>query len=365
VVTAEGIDDDGESVSDSDDAVVQVINVPSTIEVTKTADPASVPEPGADVAYSVVVENTSAVDEVTIYSIVDNQFGDISGSCSRTLPATLVTGASMSCGFSAYIGGEPGDSHTNLVTAEGIDDDGESVSDSDDALVEVIDVPSVIEVIKTASPYWMYYPGGNVVFRVTVTNQSAVDTVTINKLVDSVYGDLNVRGDCTVPQHLVIGGSYACSFEAVVMGEPDSTHTNVVTASGIDSDGQAVSDWDSATVTISQLPTTIELLYFRATAGEGQIAVEWETIWEQNNWGFNLYRGTTPSFEEAAWLHFTQAQGSGQFQGRPYRYEDTEIIPGQEYYYWLEDVGMAGDATQYGPVTAAFLHRVFVPLVSR
>ena len=45
-----------------------------------------------------------------------------------------------------------GDSETNVVTAAGTDDDGNPVTDNDDAVVTINDVPSAIEVIKTADP---------------------------------------------------------------------------------------------------------------------------------------------------------------------------------------------------------------------
>ena len=49
-----------------------MLDVPSSIAVTKTADPTSLPEPGGDVDYTVVVRNTSAVDDVTINSVIDD-----------------------------------------------------------------------------------------------------------------------------------------------------------------------------------------------------------------------------------------------------------------------------------------------------
>ena len=90
--------------------------------------------------------------------------------------------------------------------------------------------------------------------------------------------------------------------------------------------------------------------------------VAWETFKEQNNWGFNLYRGPAPSFEAAERIHFEHALGS-QLEGHAYQYEDIDVIPGQVYHYWLEDVDYARNKTQHGPVTAATRQRIYLPLV--
>jgi hypothetical protein len=97
----------------------------------------------------------------------------------------------------------------------------------------------------------------------------------------------------------------------------------------------------------------------------GQVVVEWETTWEHNNWGFNLYRGLAPSFDEAAWVHSQQAKGWGQFGGDYYRYEDMDVAAGQRYFYWLEDVDMSGTATRHGPVSTEALHGIYLPLILR
>ena len=45
VVEVTGTDDDGDTVKDDDDATVTITGVPSSIVVTKTANPTSLPEP--------------------------------------------------------------------------------------------------------------------------------------------------------------------------------------------------------------------------------------------------------------------------------------------------------------------------------
>ena len=251
-VTASGQDDDGAPVSDSDTATVTVTDVGSSIEVTKTADPASVDEPGGSVTFTVEIDNPSSVDAVTINSLVDDIHGDLSSRGTCSVPQTIQPGDTYTCSFDADVTGNAGDSETDTVTASGQDDDGAPVSDSDTATVTVTDVGSSIEVTKTAEPTSVVAPGGPVTFNVDVENTSPADTVTIDSLVDDIHGDLDGQGDCSVPQTLAPGGSYACSFTANVTGSAGEGETDTVTAQGTDDDGATVQDSDSATVTIEE-----------------------------------------------------------------------------------------------------------------
>ena len=47
--------------------------------MTKTADPTYGAEPGGNVTFDVVVENSSGVDSVTITSLTDDVHGDLNG----------------------------------------------------------------------------------------------------------------------------------------------------------------------------------------------------------------------------------------------------------------------------------------------
>jgi uncharacterized repeat protein (TIGR01451 family) len=259
IVTASGKDDDGHDVSDSDDATVTLTNVGSSIEVTKTANPTSLPEPGGNVSFSVDVKNTSTVDSVTITSLADDIYGNLDGKGTCDVPQTLAPGATYSCSFTGAVSGNAGSSHTDVVTASGKDDDGNDVSDSDDAVVSLTNLPSSIAVTKTANPTSLPEPGGNATFSVKVENTSATDSVTISSLTDDIYGNLDGKGTCDVPQTIAAGDSYSCSFTGAVSGNAGSSHTDVVTASGKDDDGKDVSDSDDATVTITDVAAAIQV----------------------------------------------------------------------------------------------------------
>ena len=61
-----------------------------------------------------------------------------------------------------------------------------------------------------------------------------------------MYGNLDGKGTCDVPQTIAAGATYSCSFSGAVSGNAGSSHTDIVTASGTDDDGNPVSDEDDA-----------------------------------------------------------------------------------------------------------------------
>jgi uncharacterized repeat protein (TIGR01451 family) len=137
-VTVVAADNDagGTDATDSDDAVVTIKNVSPTIQVTKTANPTSLPEPGGVITYTVTIKNTSvSSDPVTITSLTDSAYGDLDGEGTCDVPQTIQPGVTYTCTFSRAFVGVAGDSHSNTVTASGTDDENSAVSGSDDAAV--------------------------------------------------------------------------------------------------------------------------------------------------------------------------------------------------------------------------------------
>ena len=266
VVTASGTDDDGSPVTDSDDATVTVSDLPSGIVVTKTADPETIFEPGSSVTFTFTVENTSIVDTVTITSLRDSVFGDLNGRGSCSTPQTLEPGAIYTCAYSSFIAGNAGESHLNVVTARGVDDDGDPVLGEDLALVSIIGARPSIVVAKTPSPSTVPEPGDTVTFMVEIFNRSVLtDPVTITSFVDDIHGDLNGQGTCTMPQTIQPQENYECSFTAFVAGDAGDAETDVVSATGTDDDGALVFGRDDATVIVTDVPSAIEVVKATST----------------------------------------------------------------------------------------------------
>lgn len=256
-VVAAGIDDDGEPVSGAASAQVALTNLPSSIQVSKQANPTHVPESGGDVTYTVVVHNTSSADEVTIQEVVDDLFGDVSSSCAPALPATLAPNASLVCTFTRFVEGNAGTTHVNTVTARGYDDEEEEVQGSASAEVTFTDTPAVLSVTKTASPTTVPESGGNVAYTVVVKNESTADSIGVTTVVDDRFGD--VRAGCipALPVTLLPGESLTCTFTRWIQGNANTQHINTVTATGIDDDGNNLTASDQETVTFSDVSSAM------------------------------------------------------------------------------------------------------------
>ncbi len=226
------------------------IAAPNHIAVVKTPNPPHVYEPGGLVNFTVTLTNGWNT-AVTILSLIDDIHGDLNGQGTCSVPQTIPVGGSYTCTFPAQVNGKPGYSETDTVFASGKDADGNSFTNSATATVDVLDLPPVIAVTKTADPTQVNEPGGTVNFTVVVQNNSGVaDPVTITSLVDDIHGNLNGQGSCSVPQTIQPGASYTCIFPAQVNGNAGHSEIDTVTASGTDDEGVAVSAKDDATVTV-------------------------------------------------------------------------------------------------------------------
>jgi hypothetical protein len=146
---------------------------------------------------------------------------------------------------------------TNLVTATGVNpNNGESVSDSDIAVVDVLDITAELKAV----PANLMEPGGSVVFTATVTNRSSIN-VTLTSLESDPYGDLTDPGnndieDSSCASGIVLaaeGGEYICSFIATVSGQP-SAYSIALMVTAEDNSGNTVGGSDNTLVTITAAP---------------------------------------------------------------------------------------------------------------
>jgi hypothetical protein len=263
VATASGQDDDGQPVTGSDDETVTLTDVLPDISVTKTPNPASVPETGGDVTFGVQVTNNSA-EAATLISLSDDQFGDLNGQGTCSVPQSLAaSGGSYSCSFTKTLSSLDLTAHDDTVTAVARDNENNTDTEKDDATVTFTDVLPDISVTKTANPTTVPETGGDVTFTVTVANNS-LEPVSLTSLVDDVFGDLNGQGDCSVPQALAAtgeaGASYQCSFVKTLSDGSGGTHEDTVTAVGTDNENNTDTEEDDATVTFSDVAPTISIV---------------------------------------------------------------------------------------------------------
>jgi len=127
------------------------------------------------------------------------------------VPQTILIGESYSCTYTVWLASDSLTAHYNVVTATAVDDDGTEDTDDDDETVTFDDVAPAIQITKTASPTHVPETGGNVTFTFLVENIGQED-VTLTSLIDTKFGDLDGKGTCDVPQTILIGESYSCTY---------------------------------------------------------------------------------------------------------------------------------------------------------
>ena len=244
---------------------VDIFTETATIEVTKTASPTTVPETGGSVTYTVAVKNLSQQATLTLDTLTDDLYGDITttghdGITDTTCavgPPAIAAQATYSCTFTVSMpAGDNGGTTTDTVEACGTDSFGHTnLCDDDDAVVTYTDVRETPTLTKTAT---VKECSVQVTYDVVVTNNSAQDTLTLNTLSDDKFGvitsahaagggfgevvdttcgeALQTGGAGTLPAVIAASGNYSCSFIGVIK-TCSGTHTNTVTGSATDDDG--------------------------------------------------------------------------------------------------------------------------------
>ncbi len=224
--TTAGTDLLGNPVTDSDTADVTVL-IP-TIDIQKTPDLQTIALNG-DATFTITVTNTGPVD-LTNVAVAD----PLAPTCDSTI-GDLAAGASTS--YACTLAGVTAD-FTNTATVTGDDPLGNPVSDSDDAVVDVI--APAIEIQKTPDVQ-NAVSGADATFTISVINSgdtNLTNVVVSDPLVpacDATIGDL-AAGAST---------SYVCSLAGVT-----ADFTNTATATGSDLLGNPVTDTDTAQVNV-------------------------------------------------------------------------------------------------------------------
>jgi uncharacterized repeat protein (TIGR01451 family) len=270
LVTAAGQDNEQNPVQASDDATVTITAAPEpAIAVVKTADPASIVEPGGAILYTVRVTNNSPAGVVVeLTDLLDNIYGDLVDAGNAAISNSTCTlaiihpGNAYQCTFQAQVTGPGGSQVTDLVSATAIAQSGKQAQASDDATVTITVAPTpIIAVIKTVTPEIVMAPGDTVLYTVQVQNNSPAGVpVTLTELKDNLYGNL-VDGSNTAISNSTCtlatiqpGNSYFCTFQALVAGSGGEQVTNVVTARAVAQSGKEAQDSDDATVAITSTP---------------------------------------------------------------------------------------------------------------
>ncbi|MCA1683893.1 MAG: hypothetical protein LC708_02010, partial [Actinobacteria bacterium] len=231
----------------------------SQITVDKSASPATLPEPGGTVTFTVSVANGNGEPQ-TLVALVDDRHGPLSGRGTCGLGAVLPPGGTYSCSFTAGVTGNAGASETDTVQATARNQAGTETTASDSATVTITNALPSVAIAHVVDPPSEPEQGGAFTHSITVTNTGA-ERVSIAALVDSVYGDLVTRtgSSCITAAAAVLepGAAYSCSFTATFTGEAGATQTDTVAVTAVDDEGSTSTASAPATVSLVDVPPRV------------------------------------------------------------------------------------------------------------
>ena len=252
-------DNEGTEATDYDTETVAFEDIPPEIDVTKSASPESLPEPGGEVTFTYRITNTGVEDVVEVTSIIDNKFGDLLATAEaawvdagNTAPIALAAADPdeyFEFTITKTLESNSGEVHTNRVDVIVEDDEGTEATDYDTAMVTFTDVLPQASLTKDVIE-------ALVTFEVEICNGSpaSTDTLTLNTLSDDVFGDLLDETNTNIEENncyllandeIPYGQCVTCTFKGTVTTTP---HIDTATAGVSDDESNPLSPSGSAFV---------------------------------------------------------------------------------------------------------------------
>ena len=102
-------------------------------------------------------------------------------------------------------------------------------------------------------------------------------------------------------------------------------------------------------IKLTEAPTGVAVATFFAEIEDGGVAVHWSTTDPYHLDRFNIYRLTSRNARPGPQDRINDQPLRGT---SPYVYLDTGVLPGEIYYYWLEQIDETGQSTFHGPAMA-------------
>jgi len=159
------------------------------------------------------------------------------------------------------------------------------------------------------------------------------------------------------------GVPYSVSFAVIVTGVPElGTIVNVAFVG----DNPVTETNEIVHVFV---PTAIELISLNAARGldvNGHpiVTVAWVVANEANTLGYRVLRSESPERSSASSVSGGIIAALG--YGAAYAWVDGAALPGQAYYYWVQEIELDGTTvTDYGPAfaPAGGAHRAYLPVI--
>ena len=113
--------------------------------------------------------------------------------------------------------------------------------------------------------------------------------------------------------------------------------------------------WAAITETV---PSAVEMNFFEAEGGFESIILRWQTAFETDNIGFNIFRAESLDRRQAVQLNTDMISSlvpPGSTFGADYEFIDNTAKPYRTYFYWIEDLDVNGEVTSHGPSRAEWV----------
>jgi uncharacterized repeat protein (TIGR01451 family) len=294
----------------------------------------------------------------------------------------LVPGASIAVSFAVTTATGITGTYTNTALVEGTTPTG-VLTDTDKAPVVLHDPEVAIQ--KRIADYDLTIPT-HITFAIAITNvgTSVIDVLPLVDTYDPYYlsfveatpaPDKLASGsltwyDLTVPpphgfnRNLPPGAGFVITTVFTVAHDIGVTWNTAVVTRGIDIYNNPTNRV-TGTVPIVDIPTAIELLYFRADSVSGrEVRLAWATAVGIDNLGFYLYRADTNDRDRAELIHFEPAAPQGRQLGATYTYVDTVPSDGV-WWYWLANVDTNGREAIFASTRfdGTLPNRIYLPVV--
>jgi uncharacterized repeat protein (TIGR01451 family) len=255
---ATGVADGGATDSHIADAFARVLS--PDLRITKRPTTQTV-RPGATALFTIIVFNTSPDTILTNITVDDDVINDCD--FDPTIPVNLAPSDSFD-----YVCEQPSvqAALTSVATVRATAlTGGEVLTTADVAWVELLDMTAGL----TPQPSSVAEPGEPVTFQVVLTNPGSVP-ITLTALTTDKFGNLLNADNPAVPAATnsclprpslptipPAGGSYACSFVAVVAGQPSAFAVNLTATGKFGTVNKTATT--SSTVNITNLPASMNL----------------------------------------------------------------------------------------------------------
>jgi hypothetical protein len=202
---------------------------------------------------------------------------------------------------------------------------------------------------------------------VPTTTSTTLTADLLGRNMDGPTDAANLSGLPPFPQPagVIFNNAVAGTLSGAATQFSNGQATATYTAGATPGAGSADATADSQTVTANfNLPLAVLLAGFSAEGQADRVLVQWDTVSELGNLGFNLWRGVSPDRPDTQLnANLIPSQGPGSTQGFSYEWIDqADLSPGATYHYWLDDVDVNGVTTRHGPVSATLVTPTAVTL---